>query len=196
MAHVLKAGDLAPDDLFDLVTQFQAPAGERLRVWLEAPDGWALADWPGLSGTLPWSGAGRLETREPAEAVLRRSFAGRLFSPSGELRWRVLPSLGECCCRVVFLGTVDAIPGRLEPRDELAGLKAETRHYLLWGQRTERSGDAWIELRIPHRFHYPVDAPEPGQGRVGVKAELEVWCDGQGEPQLMRLCDLHPYTER
>jgi hypothetical protein len=128
--------------------------------------------------------------------VLPRAASGRLFAPDWELRWRVLPCLGERRCRAVYLGQQDWCPERLRPR-ELNGLTPARGEAILWGQQTGRTPGEWVELRIPHRFRYPVPAaPAPAGGRLGVRAVLEVWSDGRGEPQLVRLCDLKSYTER
>jgi len=197
MEAILKSADLAPGALRQLIGELQPPAAERVRAWIEAPDGWALADWPGLSGELSWCGAGRPPLEASAEEVLKRAQAGRLFAPSGELRWRVLPVLGKACCRTVFLGNKDWAPEHLEMRPEIGrlGLRCQHAWHPLWGQQTRRTPGEWIELRIPHRFRYPVEAPEPGGGRVGVQVEVEVWSDGRGEPHFARLRDLRARRE-
>ena len=58
---------------------------------------------------------------------------------------------------------------------------------LPWGRQTKATPGEWVELRIPHRFRYPV-AGNPGS----VAAVVEQWCDDVGEPHFLRLCDLEP----
>jgi hypothetical protein len=195
MTAILEAGDLTPGGLRSLLEALRPD--ERPRLWLEGPDGWALDWWPGLAGTVGWYGANRPRQERPVASLLTTATAGRLFALSGELRWRVLPVLGERCVRTVFLGNSPwGKAGLLRPRPEvLRDLTKRPEKALLWGQRTARSGDDWIELRIPHRFRYPVAAETPASGRVGVQAVLEVWEDVQGEPHFVRLCELQPYWE-
>lgn len=138
-----------------------------------------------------WNGAGRDPSEEPLQAVVPRVITGRIFSASGELKWRVLPVLGQHCCRVVFLD--DWIFDSLETlplRQELATLSRVEVTYPLWGQQTKQTPGEWIDLRIPHRLRYPVNASAPTQGRVIAKVIVEVWKDSRGEPQFIRLCDL------
>lgn len=187
----LRAGDLTGPELLQLLQELTPPSGERVRCWLEAPDGWSLDNWPGFNGNVHWNGAGRDPRDEPLAEVLPRVTQGRIFSPSGELKWRVLPALGERCCRVVFLGNwVCPSLERLPLRKELEDLKPEKAEYPLWGQQTRHTPGEWIELRIPHRFRYPVDAQTPEQGRLIVKMHVELWKDRRGEVQFLRFCDL------
>jgi hypothetical protein len=185
MTTVLRAADLTPAALLDLLAGL-APG--RRRVWLEAPDGWALAEWPGLDGDLPWCGAGREHGDQKARATdaVREATAGRLFAPSGELRWRVLPALRATCCRTVYLGDPGWAPATLAERDELAGLTPRRGSALLWGRQSPQTPDEWVELRVPHRFKYPLTGP----AAENVQAVLEVWEDARGEAHFVRLCDL------
>ena len=187
----LRASDLTPDDLLRLLEELVPPAGEKVRCWLDAPDGWALDYWPGPNGIVRWNGAGRDPRDEPLNGVLPRVMQGRIFSPSGELKWRLLPALGERCCRVVFLGDwASAALEALPLREELAALSRDEATYPLWGQQTKHTPGEWIDLRIPHRLRYPVDAETPARGRVIAKVKVEIWKDRRGEPQFIRLCDL------
>jgi hypothetical protein len=197
MTAILKAGDLTPDEL-RLLLETCKPPDQEPRLWLEGPDGWALDWWRGLARNLRWCGANRPPEEHPLADLLPRAWAGRLFAPSGELRWRVLPVLGKHCVRTVFLGNQswESSEGLRERPEGLRGLERREESALLWGQMTERTPDEWIELRIPHRFRYPVTAQTPSAGRVGVKARLEVWEDGRGEPHFVRLCDLESYWEK
>lgn len=188
---LLRAGDLTPDYLLRLLEELTPPAGEKVRCWLDAPDGWALDYWPGANGIVRWNGAGWDPREEPLKEVLPRLTLGRIFTPSGELRWRLLPALGERCCRVVFLGDwASAALEALPLREELAALSRDEATYPLWGQQTKHTPGEWIDLRIPHRLRYPVDAETPARGRVIAKVTVEIWKDTRGEAQFIRLCGL------
>ncbi len=197
MMAFLKAADLTQNSFLSLLENLRPPDADKSRghIWLEAPDGWALDWWDwqsGLNGDLRWCGAGREPVHECAKDCLRRSTAGRLFAPDGELRWRVIPSLGQSCWRAVFLGTTDWVNAVLEDHsDSLHDLKPHRDRFFLWGQQTAETPDEWIELRIPHRFRYPVS----GNPR-SVKVVVEQWNDEIGEPHFVRLCALEPYQEQ
>jgi hypothetical protein len=197
MAALLKASDLKLSEFGELVRELTLPDGDgqRLRIWAEGASGWALDFWPGVSGLVGWCRAARVREPVSGAVVLEKAYSGRLFAPSGELKWRIIGSLGERCCRTVFLGDVDWLPGRLTPRTELQDLRPRREGYVLWGQQSRHTPGEWVELRIPHRFRYPVQAEglAPGQERMGVRAVVEVWSDLLGEPHFVRLCDLESY---
>ena len=67
------------------------------------------------------------------------------------------------------------------------GLRPRRDRYFLWGRQTRTTPGEWVELRIPHRFRYPV----AGNPR-SVSAVVEQWCDDVDEPHFLRLCDLEP----
>lgn len=186
---LLKAADLTPSGLLDLIEKLgPQPVACSRRVWLEAPDGWTFDWWPGLTHDLTWCGAGREPVRESARDCVSRSAAGRLFAADGELHWRVIPALGETCWRAVFIGTGDWVGDALQDNSRiLADLRPRRDRHFLWGQQTRETPGEWIELRIPHRFRYPV----AGNPRM-VAAVVEQWCDDVGEPHFVRLCDLEP----
>lgn len=192
---VLRAKDLTLPELLALVGAWE----RRGRVWLDAPDGWALAHWPGLTGNLPWCGASREPGEVVAEEAVSRSVAGRLFDGQGELRWRKLPVLGEVAWRTVYLGEESASVAALQSRSELDGLEPKRSEHPLWGiltvsaRRRDDAQNEWVELRIPHRFRYPVDVPTPRPAALAVKAVVETWKDMRGEAHFMRLCDLLAY---
>jgi hypothetical protein len=187
----LRANDLTPAELQQLLQELSPPSGESVYCWLEAFDGWALDNWPGFHGDVHWNGAGRDPRAESLPKVLPRVTDGRIFSASGELKWRVLPALDERCCRVVFLGNwVCPSLERLPRRKELEELKPEKAEYPLWGQMTQHTPGVWIDLRIPHRLRYPVPAQTPPQGRVIVRMQVELWKDRRGEVHFLRFCDL------
>ena len=187
----LRARDVSFSELQQLLQELMPPSGEVVRCWLDAHDGWALDKWPGLEGKVLWNRAGHLPALQPLSELLPRVTQGRIFSRSGELKWRQLPALGERCCRTVFLGDWPAAAlERLDPCTELDHLHPETAAYPLWGQLTRHTPGEWIDLRIPHRLKYPVEAQTPHHGRVIAYLKVELWKDRRGEPQFMRLCDL------
>lgn len=195
---VLKAADLTPDGFLDLVATLEPPTtrASARRVWMEAADGWTLDWWSGPDRNIDWCGVGREPVEVRARACLARTTAGRLFASDGELRWRVVPALGESCWRTVFLGGADWVgAGLVDHSEGLNGLCPSRNHFFLWGRQTEHTPGEWIELRIPHRFRYPVDG---GGGRVrsNVQVEVEQWRDEVGELHFFRLCDLVPAEER
>lgn len=193
----LRAADIAPSELAELLSDAKPAAGETAWCWLEAPDAWALDKWPGLDGQITVQRAHRLPDREAAADFLRRASSGRVFAPSGELRWRVLPALGDHPVRVVFLGenwSGSSLNG-LAARTELQGLVRSEETYPLWGQQTQATQDAWVELRIPHRLHYPVDVGGTDRGRIIVRLGVQLWKDRRGVVQLLRLCSLTPSVE-
>ena len=186
----LKATDLTPDGFRELIASLDPPVAGTVprRIWLEAAHGWTFDWWRGLDHDLHWCGAGREPTKQRTDGCLSRSTEGRLFAPDGELRWRVIAALGETCWRTVFLGDTDWVGDVLEDcSGVLKTLRPERERYYLWGKQTEASPEEWIELRIPHRFRYPVS----GAGRH-VRAVVEQWRDDVGEPHFLRLCDLEP----
>ena len=197
-APFLKAADLTADAALALVATLHprdTDASPRY-IWLEAADGWALDRWRGPERNVSWCGAGRGPVDERTSTCLSRSTAGRLFAPDGELRWRVVPALGASCWRTVFLGKTDWVGASLEDHsDVLKDLSPTRERFFLWGRQTGETPGEWIELRIPHRFRYPV---ADGRGNVegNVQVEVEQWCDEVGEPHFLRLCDLVPEEEQ
>ncbi len=189
MGAILKAGDVGLDALEQLLAAAaNAWTNYPVRVWLDAPDGWALDWWPGDRGQLRWYAAGRLPSSQPFNELLARSEWGRLFCPAGELKWRCVDSRIPRRYRAVYLGDEDVVGPELADRTELLKDLTRTEHRaFLWGQRTQVSEGDWIELRIPHRLQYPVDKPAQ---RLYLITEL--WLDGAGVVQFRRLCDIQP----
>ena len=191
MTAFLKAADLTQEQFLDLVKNLQLDTvSDDCYIWLEAPDGWALDRWTSKD-ELRWYGAGRESIEKSTRDCLMRSTAGRLFAPAGECRWRTIPALGQPYWRTVFLGNVDWVGTALEDHsDTLNGLHSHEESFLLWGQQSSETPDEWVELRIPHRFRYPITGnPER------VKVVVEQWDDDTGAPHFVRLCDLKPYEE-
>jgi hypothetical protein len=108
--------------------------------------------------------------------------------------------LGELAWRTVYLGEDAESVAVLEMRRELDGLTGTKSEHPLWGlltapgRRKKDAPDKWIELRIPHRFRYPVEIPTPRPAALAVKAVVETWRDERGEAHFVRLCDLLAYT--
>ena len=186
--YSLKAGDLPRDRFLSLlrVLGSRDSGACRRRIWIEAPGGWAFDWWRGLDGEIEWCRSGQEPVRKSASECLAAATAGRLFASDAELRWRAIPALGEDCCRTVFLGDRDWVGNALDDWSyRIAGLSRKTARVYLWGQRTRAAEDEWIELRIPHRFRFPLEARSRN-----VVAVVEEWRDERGEPQFVRLCDL------
>ncbi len=188
----LRAGDLTSAEMSALLADLKYSPDESTRCWLDAFDGWAFDYWPGTAGSVNWNGAGRGPRVEALEPLLPRVTSGRVFAPSGELKWRNLPSLGERCWRAVFIGDRWPASGfnAMQEATDLTALSLERVTYPLWGQQTRRTPGDWIDLRIPHRLRYPVRSMAPDQGRLITKIELELWKDTDGEPQFIRMCNL------
>lgn len=192
MTTFLKAADLTQNEFLELIESLDLGADtSACYVWLEALDGWTLDCWnrqSGIKGELCWYSAGREMTKKSSRDCLTKSTAGRLFAPEAELRWRTIPALGNSSWRVVFLGTVDWVGSVLKDHsDSLNNLHLHQDSFYLWGQQTETTLDEWIELRIPHRFQYPITG-NPHR----VKVVVEQWKDDLGELHFVRLCHLEP----
>jgi hypothetical protein len=196
---VLLAADLAPAQLQELLAAWPAGPNSSWFCWLEDAEGWTLDRWPGRAGCVRWYRAAQRVSQCRVDDVLPRLLQGRVFSPAGELRWRVLPALGETCCRTVYLGQRDTAPtaSALKPPSHSGydQWTCRSERYPLWGQQTRRTPDSWIDLRIPHRLQYPVDTKLPDAGRNIAYLKVETWYDTHGEPQWVRLCDLESSLE-
>ena len=188
MGTFLKASDLTLDQFLELFQNLPVFEDDSVPiVWMEAPDGWTFAEWPGMEGSVPWHGAGRERSDEAVRKILQRSASGRVFNSDGELRWRAIPALGTSCWRTVFLGPGNWMNHALEDHSHiLNGLSPHSSSSYLWGQQTSNTPGEWLDLRIPHRFRYPVAKQETGR----VKIAIEEWRDGTGEPHFVRLCNL------
>lgn len=198
---MLRAGDLKPAELTELLISLRFPEEQTPRAWLDGIDGWSLDYWRGVDGNILWYRAGHTPQQSLVRDLLPRLTGGRVFAPTGELRWRLIPALGKYSCRTVYLGDDLDVLASLKARPELQGVKPrpEKDEYPLWGLLTsatrgaDSDADEWVELRIPHRFRYPVDTAGLRAERVAVKAVVETWVDGRGEAHFVRLCDLQAY---
>lgn len=192
MTAMLCAGDHTRDGLSELLGAVtRDDESGPLRCWIEAPDGWAFDWWPGTAGDFHWCGAARDPHRITVGDALQRSISGRLFAPDGELRWRAIPSRDGPIYRIVFLGQGPWVGDALEDySSQLASLTKKNHEHIMWGQQTASSPGEWVELRIPHRFRYPVE-----DNSQRVKLLVEQWVDALGRPHFIRLCDLQPFEE-
>ena len=190
MTAFLKAADLTQDAFLKLIGNL-TPSSDTFpcHIYLEAADGWALDWWDwksNLGGEISWYTASQELSKDASRACLKKSTSGRLFALEGELRWRTITALGDSCWRVIFLGNVDWVGTALEDySDSLNNLHPQKDSFYLWGQRTQTAPDDWIELRIPHRFQYPIHG-KPQR----LKVVTEQWSDDTGEPHFVRLCHL------
>lgn len=190
--EILRADDLTLGDFLELLQTIRVPDdGVRPRVWLVTPDGWSMDFWPGWGGNIAWYAAGCKRSQADAADAVRRAAEGRVFHPSGELRWRVIPATNGRTHRVVFLGEVAWLDERWlrDEQAELLELQPRTEVLFLWGEQTRQTPDEWVELRIPHRFRYPLE-DERQSPRVNLLAD--VWRDRRGEPHFLRFRDLQP----
>lgn len=117
---------------------------------------------------------------EKQKSFLSDSEQGRIFSPSGELKWRCV----EEQMRVVYLGD-QTFPDELDDHSlEIQGMvERQTSEVILWGVRTDKK-DEWIEQQIPHRFAYPISDSRYSRGRVAI--ELETWLNSAKIPRFSR----------
>lgn len=119
------------------------------------------------------------------EKILPEFFRGRIFAPSGELKWRKIDDYYRC----VFLGDEDLIGDRLDDfNHELKNSEPEKSSFILWGERHNMEPE-WIEQVIPHRFKYPLLNGNISRGRL--KLIVEEWVSKTtGEICFSRYYDL------
>ena len=121
------------------------------------------------------------------EPFFLQSDGGRIFWPTGELKWRKMD--GDSL-RTVYLGD-DAPPAGLENFSEELEALPETNpvagRFILWGARTNKENE-WIEQQVPHRFEYPMQTSKYSRGRVALKTEN--WVDRSGCVRFSRYCDI------
>lgn len=124
------------------------------------------------------------------EPFFLQSDGGRIFWPTGELKWRKMD--GDSL-RTVYLGD-DAPPEGLDDfSEELKYLSrskpadSDNGRFILWGARTDKENE-WIEQQVPHRFEYPMQTSKYSRGRVALKTEN--WVDQSGYVRFSRYCDI------
>lgn len=102
---------------------------------------------------------------------------GRVFCPDFELRWEKL----DGAYQTVVVGNAPSLHGfSLATEIDLAAASAQTRGYLLWGQRVKDdelsligvehvpNGQVYLELRIPRILRYPM-SDQARQARLIVR---------------------------
>ncbi len=175
----LAAGDLE----FTVLAQFAESMAAGLAkadgkapfLWTAHPAAWRLEPWaPGL--------------------LEETTLEGRIFGPSGELRWRRLEVRRGACIRVVYLGQV-VLPGDAPLKDQSARLgeleRQPARRAVLWGKLLPGApdGPVWIEQKIPHRLRYGFVEPEAER----IALLREAWEAPDGTVQFWRFVDLVPW---
>ncbi len=189
----LWAADLNRERFLEIFNEFPSGGDIICRCWLDAPDGWALDYWNGITSRVDWNGAGRFRSPKTFRDVIEHTTNGRIFSPAAELKWRFLPALEPNCYRVVYLGSGfnPAFAPDLQNHSALLlNMTQEKKSYPLWGHSTHHTPDEWVELRIPHRLKYPVECPSPINGRISANIEVEIWKDAAGASHFIRLCQV------
>ncbi len=160
----LMTQDLAQDAFLTLIRNYDA------------------ADNPLLMAFAP--AQARFEAFKIDTQFLAATDQGRIFSPSGELKWRRMDDL----MRTVYMGEQNLAP---DLEDCSAKLKEapqrQTTQLILWGVRTDLE-QVWIEQQTPHRFAYPFTRGRYSRGRLAI--EVENWCDSAGAPRFSRYCCL------
>ena len=138
------------------------------------------AVWPEVPLLLAFTAAeARFAPYRYDAGFLSQTDQGRIFGPSGELRWRQLAT----GLRVVYLGLSGVPEGLVSYCEHLQHLRRAKRRLLLWGVRTDLENE-WLEQQIPHRLVYPLDTAVQRRGRVALV--VEDWCDTAGIPRFSR----------
>lgn len=104
---------------------------------------------------------------------------GRIFSPQGELKWRLVDKNYQ----LVYLGENGPSEFVEDYSHELQGLTLFTKSLFLWGERTNLERE-WIEQQVPHRFDYPVKTNIHKKGRI--KLLIQEWQNNAGAPCFSR----------
>lgn len=120
---------------------------------------------------------------------LEPSIEGRIFSKTGELRWK---KMDDDCMRTVFLGQEFQGSWLDDASKELTGLTCETEEILLWGIKTEGKHE-WIEQQTPVFFDYPVNGTQFLRGRVVLV--VEKWLNDACQPLFCRYHSLKEIEE-
>lgn len=160
----LRTGDISPVEFGECIGKF---------------------DWPTPPFLMAFSPARALLYRFTPALLgqMKDTEQGRIFSPAGELRWRVI---GESL-RVVYLGEEPGPESLSDCSGELNGLSPQSRTLLLWGERTN-ADDEWLEQQVPHRFAFPIEKKAFSRGRAAVV--VEDWLDAGGLPRFSRYREL------
>jgi hypothetical protein len=178
---MLCAGELSHSELSEFILGLEWPLEPSRLLWVECPDTAELIafEGPGLA------------------SLISRSYSGRVFSRSGELRWRGIgrpAGASGPIDRLVFLG--ETPPGGaasvlLDNSDELRGLDVHEQVVALWGTLDQSSSslrNEWVDSRIPRRLAYPWTAPETAPPALALRQQL--WRDARGAVQFIRFMEL------
>lgn len=155
----LYSGDLLPNDFLQVIEQYSWP------------------DRALMMGFTPVEA--RFERFVFDGAFLSQTEEGRIFCPTGELRWRHVQQM----IRAVYLGKPPGPENLSDFSRELDGLSPSRSQFLLWGERTDTQNE-WLEQQVPHRFSYPIDTAAFPRGRVALV--VEDWRDRAGIPRFSR----------
>ncbi len=104
---------------------------------------------------------------------------GRIFSPSGELRWRLINDQ----FRLVYMGEDSVMNGLEDCSQELGNLTPSIKEFLFWGVRSDLEQE-WLEQQVPQRFSYPIYGGQIERGRIQLLVEQH--CDYSGIPRFSR----------
>ncbi len=209
-SHFLSA-DMSPVAFAESLDSFAVTSSDNPRrwLWLAADDGWSLDAWRGLSESVNWYQAGRLrdDTSMETRQKIINSSEGRLFDANGEVRWQNIASSSEPLFRVVAIGSGELWRQESKPIQNVPGvelcnagtlgvkMRPESTPLLLWGHQSSRTPGEWIELKIPHRFKYPVSQETCDAKSIAI--ECEIWEDDMGQVHFIRfrgLVDATPFT--
>ncbi len=113
------------------------------------------------------------------ESFFKATDQGRIFSPEGELKWRLVNDQ----IRLVFLGDIAPPEGLIDRSSELENLVKDSAELIFWGEWRD-STRAWIEQQVPHRFQYPISLKNYSRGRAAIV--IENWNDAFGFPRFSR----------
>ncbi len=111
--------------------------------------------------------------------ITAESYRGRIFSTSGEWKWRFLPGIGYRC---VFLGETDWSLLSQDDSNQLISLESKRKEIVLWGEYHKKE-EIWIESKIPRRLKYPVSNPDR---RSRVVLAVEEWQNSDGKTTFVR----------
>ncbi len=119
---------------------------------------------------------------------------GRIFSPEGETKWRMV---GEKL-RVVYLGVGVPPQNLIDNTLELGNLVKEENltHFVLWGKRFLKEGvltNEWIEHQVPRRFTYPCAKNDSANNRICVR--VENWVNNVKETKFSRYHSIMEISE-
>jgi len=207
-SHFLSA-DMTPATFVESLDSFAATTADDPQrwLWLTADAGWSLDAWRGLSESVNWYQAGclRNDASDVARQRILESSEGRLFDAKGEVRWQNIGSSSEPLFRVVAISSGEIWEQerrllRSAPGVEVCNARAlgvrrrsESTQLALWGRQSPRTPGEWIELKIPHRFKYPVSQDNCNAESIAI--DCETWEDDLGQVHFVCFRGLVDATE-